>query len=70
VGAVAELMIEGPSKTDPARMSGRTRQNRLVHVPATAETVPGALVQAKLTHAAAHYLLGEVVPSAAASPAA
>jgi tRNA-2-methylthio-N6-dimethylallyladenosine synthase len=69
VGTVAELLIEGPSKTDPARMSGRTRQNRLVHVPATAETVPGALVQARLTYAATHYLLGEVVPSAA-SPAA
>src|SRR5690606_29319615 len=33
VGTVQELLIEGPSKTDPSRMSGRTRTNRLVHVP-------------------------------------
>ncbi len=60
VGTVQELLIEGPSKTDPQRVSGRTRTNRLVHVPAHPSATPGALVNARLTEAASHYLLGEV----------
>jgi tRNA-2-methylthio-N6-dimethylallyladenosine synthase len=61
VGTVQELLIEGPSKTDDSRMSGRTRTNRLVHVPRTAATPPGAFVPARLIDAASFYLLGEVV---------
>ncbi len=60
VGTVQELLVEGPSKTDPSRVSGRTRTNRLVHVPAGPGVVPGALVRARLTRAAPHWLLGEV----------
>jgi tRNA-2-methylthio-N6-dimethylallyladenosine synthase len=61
VGAVHELLIEGPSKTDPTRRSGRTRANRLVHVASAPGVEPGAFVHARITEAAAHYLLGEVV---------
>jgi tRNA-2-methylthio-N6-dimethylallyladenosine synthase len=68
VGRVAELLIEGPSKTDAQRMSGRTRENRLVHVPATPGTTPGALVNARLINAAAHYLIGEVTTDPAQPP--
>ena len=60
VGTVAELLVEGPSKTDESRLSGRTRHNRLVHVPAVDGVAAGDLVHARLTEAAAHYLLGEV----------
>jgi tRNA-2-methylthio-N6-dimethylallyladenosine synthase len=60
VGTVQELLVEGPSKTDPTRASGRTRTNRLVHVPASPRTTPGSFVRARLTEAASHYLLGEV----------
>ena len=62
VGTVAELLLEGPSKTDPRKVSGRTRTNRLVHVPAGPHTAVGSLVNVRLTHAASYYLLGEVVP--------
>jgi tRNA-2-methylthio-N6-dimethylallyladenosine synthase len=61
VGTVQELLIEGPSKTDEQRMSGRTRTNRLVHVPRTPAAMPGQLVHARLVEAASFYLLGEVV---------
>ena len=61
IGAEVELLLEGPSKTDPDRMSGRTRCNRLVHVPRSAQTVPGALVDARVTSSAGFYLLGEVL---------
>ncbi len=60
VGTVAELLLEGPSKTDPARLSGRTRSNRLVHVPAEEGLAAGDLVAARLEEAASHYLLGTV----------
>ncbi|MDP8969619.1 MAG: tRNA (N6-isopentenyl adenosine(37)-C2)-methylthiotransferase MiaB [Actinomycetota bacterium] len=68
VGTVQQLLIEGESKTDPARMSGRTRTNRLVHVPRTAAAAPGALVNARLVEPTAHYLLGEVTSSPADAP--
>ena len=60
VGTVQQLLIEGPSKTDAARWSGRTRTNRLVHVDAHPDAVAGALVHAELTSAAPFYLLGAV----------
>ena len=31
VGATEEVLVIGPSRRDPSRLSGRTRQNRLVH---------------------------------------
>ena len=60
VGTVQEILVEGPSKTDETRLSGRTRTNRLVHVGADAIAVPGALVRARIEAAASHYLLGSV----------
>lgn len=61
VGTVQEVLVEGPSKTDPARVSGRTRTNRLVHVPAPAAA--GTLLDVRITRAAAYYLHGESVPA-------
>ncbi len=69
VGTVQELLIDGESKTDSTRMSGRTRTNRLVHVTRTPATVPGALVRTRLEQAAAHYLLGTVVEERGHPPA-
>ncbi len=31
VGRIEEVLVEGPSKRDPSVLSGRTRQNKLVH---------------------------------------
>ena len=71
VGTVQELLLEGPSKTDPGRLTGRTRGGRVAHVPAgalsPAPLAPGDLVAAHITSAGAHYLLGEVVPAAVAA---
>ncbi len=60
VGTVQQVLVDGESKTDERRMSGRTRTNRLVHLPRTPATVPGALVNARVTGAASFYLHGEV----------
>ena len=70
VGTVQELLIEGPSKTDPANVSGRTRTNRLVHVPAGPSAAPGTLVRARIERAAPHFLLAAHVDTADAPVAA
>jgi tRNA-2-methylthio-N6-dimethylallyladenosine synthase len=60
VGTVQEVLFEGPSKTDASRTSGRTRHNRLVHVPEGPQTAPGETAAVRLTDSASHYLLGEI----------
>ena len=58
VGTTEELLIEGPSKRDATRLSGRTRGGRLVHVDDDG-TAAGTLRHARITSAAPHYLFGE-----------
>ena len=66
IGRVEELLIEGPSKKDPAVITGRTRQNKLVHVRPPQPLRPGTFVTARVTSAAPHHLLGDVVDVVAA----
>jgi tRNA-2-methylthio-N6-dimethylallyladenosine synthase len=62
VGRVEEVLVEGPSKTDPTRRSGRTRQGKLVHFAAEASEVPdGSYADVTITRAAPHWLAGELV---------
>jgi tRNA-2-methylthio-N6-dimethylallyladenosine synthase len=62
VGRVEEVLVEGASKTDPDRRSGRTRQGKLVHFDGSpADAPPGALLQVEVTHAAPHWLAGDLV---------
>jgi tRNA-2-methylthio-N6-dimethylallyladenosine synthase len=62
IGRVEEVLVEGPSKRDPAMLSGRTPQNKLVHLP-TADHLrrPGTLATARITGAGPHHLTGELV---------
>ena len=59
VGRVEEVLIEGPSRKDPTVLTGRTRQNKLVHLPG--RLAPGAFARARVTAAAPHHLTGELV---------
>ena len=68
VGTVQQLLIEGPSKTDATRWSGRTRTNRLVHVDAHADLRAGVLVRTALTAASSFYLLGAVTDAPSDHP--
>jgi tRNA-2-methylthio-N6-dimethylallyladenosine synthase len=75
VGLVEEILVEGPSKRDPAVVSGRTRQNKLVHVAAVPNTDgdetlrPGTFADVRITAAADHWLRGELVQvTASAAP--
>jgi tRNA-2-methylthio-N6-dimethylallyladenosine synthase len=61
VGRTERVLVEGPSKKDPAMWSGRTGQNKLVHFapPADAPSEPGELVDVVITSAAPHWLAGD-----------
>jgi tRNA-2-methylthio-N6-dimethylallyladenosine synthase len=59
VGRIEEVLIEGPSKKNPGVISGRTRQNKLVHFPATGPLRAGSYATVLVTGAAPHHLRGE-----------
>ncbi len=61
LGRVEEVVVEGPSKKDTAVLSGRTRQNKLVHFAAPARLVPGTFAEVCITAAAPHHLAGDLV---------
>jgi tRNA-2-methylthio-N6-dimethylallyladenosine synthase len=70
VGRVEEILVEGPSKRDPDVVSGRTRQNKLVHVAAPAGTSlsAGTFADVRITAAADHWLRGELLEITAPAP--
>ena len=57
VGTTQEVLVEGPSRTDPARLRGRTRHNKTVNFTGLAQ--PGELVQVEITGATSTTLSGE-----------
>jgi tRNA-2-methylthio-N6-dimethylallyladenosine synthase len=58
VGRVEEVLVEGPSKKDPALTTGRTRQNKLVHFALDPPPSPGSFTKVRVEGAAPHYLRG------------
>jgi tRNA-2-methylthio-N6-dimethylallyladenosine synthase len=68
VGSEVEVLVaEGEGRKDGAthRMSGRARDNRLVHfAPAGTRPRPGDVVSAVVTRAAPHYLVADGAPVA------
>jgi tRNA-2-methylthio-N6-dimethylallyladenosine synthase len=61
VGRVEEVIVEGPSKRDPAVTTGRTRQNKLVHFPTPNPIRVGSYAMVEVTEAKTHYLMGRLV---------
>ncbi len=57
---VEEVLVEGPSRKDPAVLTGRTRQNKLVHFVAD-RIRPGTYATVRITSAAPHHLKGALV---------
>lgn len=60
VGTVQELLVEGPSKTDPDKLTGRTQGNKLVHFEA-ADDLRGQLVQVRIESAQTWNLFGKLI---------
>ncbi|MBW3588354.1 MAG: tRNA (N6-isopentenyl adenosine(37)-C2)-methylthiotransferase MiaB [Actinobacteria bacterium] len=54
IGSEVEVLVEGPSKKDPGKVTGRTRTNKLVHFAGPAE--PGEFRQVRIKQAAPHHL--------------
>ncbi len=63
MGLVEEVLVEGESRRDPAVLTGRTRQGKLVHfAPRPAGgPVAGSFAEVRVTRAAPHHLIGELV---------
>ena len=64
VGRVEEVLVEGPSRTDPALRRGRTRRNTTVNFTGTAD--PGELVPVEIGGATSTTLSGAQLVAAAA----
>ena len=56
VGRTVEVLVEGPSRTDPSRLRGRTRHNKTVNFDGTG--APGELVEIEISGATSTTLSG------------
>ncbi len=61
IGRREEVLVEGPSRRDPSRLTGRTRQNRLVHFPSPGGLRSGTYALVDVTDASVTNLRGEFV---------
>jgi tRNA-2-methylthio-N6-dimethylallyladenosine synthase len=57
VGRTVEVLVEGPSRTDPERLRGRTRHNKAVNF--TGLAAPGELTDVEIVSATSQTLAGE-----------
>ncbi len=57
LGRTVEVLVEGPSRTDPTRLRGRTRHNKVVNF--TGLAAPGELTQVRIESATSQTLAGE-----------
>jgi tRNA-2-methylthio-N6-dimethylallyladenosine synthase len=57
VGRTLEVLVEGPSRTDPERLRGRTRHNKVVNF--TGLAAPGELTEVEILAATSQTLSGE-----------
>ena len=68
VGRTCEVLVEGPSRTDPGRLRGRNRHNKTVNFEGTA--APGELVGVEIDSVTSTTLAGrEVLASRLPAPA-
>jgi tRNA-2-methylthio-N6-dimethylallyladenosine synthase len=56
VGRTMEVLVEGPSRTDPTRLRGRTRHNKAVNFEGVAEA--GEMVDVEIASATSQTLMG------------
>jgi len=57
VGRTLEVLVEGPSRSDPERLRGRTRHNKVANF--TGLAAPGELTQVSIDSATSQTLMGE-----------
>jgi tRNA-2-methylthio-N6-dimethylallyladenosine synthase len=57
VGRTLDVLVEGPSRTDPSRLRGRSRHNKVVNFEGVA--APGDTVAVQIASATSQTLVGE-----------
>ena len=62
IGSVQRILVEGPSRRDPAELTGRTENMRYVNFIGNSHLI-GQFVDVTVTHAMANSLRGRVAPS-------
>jgi len=60
-GRIEEVIVEGPSKRNPDVVTGRTRQNKLVHFEPPSAIRTGSYAMVEITRGAPHFLEGRFV---------
>ncbi len=60
LGQIVEVLIEGRSRSDANVWTGRTRKNRLVHLPGETPVKVGNLVNAKIERTSFSWMAGQV----------
>jgi tRNA-2-methylthio-N6-dimethylallyladenosine synthase len=58
LGRTLDVLVEGPSRTDPSRLRGRSRHNKVVNFDGLA--APGEIVPVEITGATSQTLAGEL----------
>ncbi len=63
LGSVQQILVEGPSKRDPAEFQGRTENNRVVNFDggANAHTLIGQMLDVRITDTYSYSLRGELL---------
>jgi tRNA-2-methylthio-N6-dimethylallyladenosine synthase len=61
IGRTEDVLVEGPSRKDPAMLTGRTAQSKLIHFASDAPLRAGSYARVTVTGAAPHHLRGELV---------
>ena len=60
IGRIEEVIVEGMSRKNPDRTTGRTRQNKLVHFVSAVPLRAGTYATVEVTAAGKHHLVGEL----------
>ena len=60
IGRVEEVIVEGMSRKNPDRTTGRTRQNKLVHFVSAEPLRLGTYATVEISDAGKHHLIGEL----------
>ncbi len=59
VGKVVDILVDGPSKTDPNMLSGYTDENKLVHFPGDSSLI-GTITKVKIISSHTYSMMGEL----------
>jgi tRNA-2-methylthio-N6-dimethylallyladenosine synthase len=60
IGRRVEILVEGISKSDATRVTGRDGSNRIVHCPGD-ETMAGRMATVEITEVGAHSMIGRLI---------